>query len=227
MSDQVGALLNYGDGPRAVFDHLSARILTGKLAPGSELKIANMAQELGVSIAPIREAVRMLAAEGLIELRPRRSPIIAELNRDDLREINGIRLALEPDILEDAIPRHTEASLKLCEEILKQDEAAISVWERADLNQRFHMALLDPSSLKRSISIVRDQYVGMTRILHCRLITHLEDNPEQFYRHRAEHERLFKAVTEKRTEDARAHLIAHIELATNRAFSLFSGQPAS
>lgn len=123
-------------------DRLSMQIVTGILEPGSELEVANMAQELGVSIAPIREAVRMLAAEGLIELRPWRSPVIAAFNQNDLREINGIRLALELDILTDAVPRHTPETLQLCADILEQDEVVKDVWERADLNQKFHMALL-------------------------------------------------------------------------------------
>lgn len=65
----------------------------------------------------------------------------------------------------------------------------------------------------------------MTRILHCRLITHLEENPMQFYRHKEEHDLLYAAVRDKRIDDARERLRDHIEMATQRAYSLFSDHP--
>ncbi len=74
-------LLNYGDGPRAIYEVLKQQIISGKLEAGSELKIMTLANELGVSIVPIREAIRILATEDLVVLRPRRSPIKAIFSR--------------------------------------------------------------------------------------------------------------------------------------------------
>ena len=147
-------LLNYGDGPRAIYEDLKQRIIAGELEGGSELKIMPLADELGVSIVPVREAIRILAAEDLIIIRPRRSPVVAKVDRRDLLEINRIRGALEPVVLEDAVSRHSPATLSSCESLLVQDRSCTDLWEKVDLNRRFHLELLAPSSLKRTRSII-------------------------------------------------------------------------
>ena len=102
-----GSLLSYGDGPQAIYEELKQRIVEGRLEGGSELKIMTLARQLGVSIVPVREAIRILAAEDLIILRPRRSPLVAKVDRRDLVEINSIRGALEPMVLRDSVPKHS------------------------------------------------------------------------------------------------------------------------
>ena len=62
-------LVKYGDGPQAIYEEIKQRIITGELKGGSELKIMPLANDLGVSIVPVREAIRILAAEDLIILR--------------------------------------------------------------------------------------------------------------------------------------------------------------
>ena len=83
-------LLNYGDGPQAIYEELKQRIISGQLAAGSELKIMPLAGELGVSIVPVREAIRILAAENLVTLRPRRSPVIA-LTSSPVKSVKPVR----------------------------------------------------------------------------------------------------------------------------------------
>lgn len=218
-------LINYGDGPRAIYELLKGRILSGELQAGSELKIMPLAEELGVSIAPVRECIRMLAAEDLVEIRPRRSPIIAKVDENGLFEINIIRSALETVLLRDAVPKHTETSIKVCEEVLRQDEKCTDLWEKADLNMRFHMALLAPSSLARVMEIIRNQYAGMARIMHYRLVNYLHQNPKLAWAHAAEHQALMAAVRERDVEKSVELLDQHIARATERAKKLFAERP--
>lgn len=214
-------LLNYGDGPRAIYEMMKLRILSGELEAECELKIMPLAEELGVSIAPVREAVRMLAGEDLIELRPRRSPIIARINQNDLFEINMIRRALECEVLKDAVPRHTNETLDLCEAILIEDAKCTDLWAKAELNKKFHLALLTPSKLDRTIQIISKQYTGMARIVHFRLVNYLAENPKLAFAHAEEHRSLLDVVRKGDPKGATQLMDDHIWQATERAKHIF------
>ena len=210
--------INYGDGPEAVYEILKRRIISGELEAGQELKILPLAREMDISTIPLREAIRMLAAERLIQLRPRRSPVIAEVDARDLIEINQIREALEPVILADAVARHTPATLAQCEAILKRTENIADPWEMVALNKRFHLALLGPSRLQRSLDIVADQYDGIARLSQYRVVTHAD----LLGKLHSEHARIFAAVRDGNAADAVALMEKHIGSATVRAASELS-----
>lgn len=209
-------LLNYGDGPQAIYEELKQRIISGQLVAGSELKIMPLAGELGVSIVPVREAIRILAAENLVTLRPRRSPIIAKLDRRELIEINRIRSALEPLVLEDAISRHTAETLSTCEELLERDRQCTDIWENVELNKQFHLALLSPSALKRMIAIISAQYVGISRLTHYLVMNH----PGLVDPHHDEHRAILDAVRAANEKLAVALMREHIDRATERTRGL-------
>ncbi|MES0827038.1 GntR family transcriptional regulator [Ruegeria sp. SCP11] len=207
------SIINYGDGPKAIYEILKRQIIAGEREPGEELKILPLAKDMDISIVPLREAVRMLAAENLVELRPRRSPIIAKLDVRDLVEMNQIRGALEPIILADAVQRHTAKTLGECEKVLKRTLKARDPWEMVELNKNFHLALLGPSRLKRSLDIVSDQYDGIARLTQFRVITH----EEQLGKLHEEHARIFEATKRGDVDGAVAEMTRHIDQATDRA----------
>ncbi|WP_170763264.1 GntR family transcriptional regulator [Ruegeria lacuscaerulensis] len=206
-------LLNYGDGPKAIYEILKRQIIAGEWEPGQELKIMPLASEMDVSIVPLREAVRMLASENLIELRPRRSPIIARIDVRDLVEMNQIRGALEPIILADAVPRHTAKTLKDCEKVLNRTAKVKDPWEMVKLNKDFHLTLLGPSRLQRSLDIVSDQYDGIARLTQFRVVTH-ENQLEKLH---SEHARILDAAKSGDVAAAVAEMTSHIDQATTRA----------
>ena len=211
-------LVNYGDGPQTIYEEIKRRIVTGKLKGGSELKILPLANELGVSIVPVREAIRMLAAEDLIVLRRRRSPVVADICGRDLVEINRIRGALEPLVLKDAAPLHSSQSLEVCEELLERDRACSDLWEMVGLNEQFHLALLAPSGFGRAKSIISEQYVGLARLSHYMVVNH----PELVDRHHGEHGAILASVKAADASRAARLLRDHIERATERVNNLFS-----
>ncbi len=217
-----GTLLNYGDGPRAIYEVLKERIIAGKLEGGSELKIMSLANELGVSTVPVREAIRILAAEDLIILRPRRSPVVAKVDQRDLVEINRIRGALEPLVLEDAVPRHTPDTLAGCGSLLERDRTCGDLWEKVELNRQFHLALLAPSPFDRTISIISDQYVGLARLTHFLVM----NEPGLVDPHHVEHEAILNAVREVDVALAVTLLREHIDRATGRARDLLADSGA-
>lgn len=79
----------------SVAARLRELILTGKLPPGTPLRLSRVATRMGVSVMPIREAIRILEAERLVTVEPRRGASVARLTIDDIEEVYAIRSALE------------------------------------------------------------------------------------------------------------------------------------
>ncbi len=207
------SILNYGDGPTAIYEVLKQQIISGQLKGGEELKIMPLAKEMDISIVPLREAIRVLAAENLIELRPRRSPIIARIEERELIEMNQIRGALEPIVLADAVSQHTSETISVCAELIEKDIQSVDLWEKVELNRKFHLALLEPSCMKRSIEIIGDQYDGIARITQFQVVVH----GELIGKHNREHESILDAVRAHNTESAVVLMKTHIDQATIRA----------
>ncbi len=86
-------------------------ILSGELRPGERLLQEPLAEQLRVSRIPLRDALRRLEAEGLVRIGPRRGAEVASLTPADVREIYGIRIALEPELVRDAIAALTTADI--------------------------------------------------------------------------------------------------------------------
>lgn len=91
--------------PNSVAHVLRTAILDGTLKPGSQLRETHLATDLGVSRAPLREALSILAEEGLIEKIPYRGAFVAEVSADGMAEIASLRKRLEPYAIELALPR--------------------------------------------------------------------------------------------------------------------------
>ena len=87
-------------GPESAVDRVTAEIrrgvLNGTLAAGSSFSIADLSAQLGVSHIPVRESLRRLEAQGLVELRPGRSAMVNPLDRDELRAIYRLRQTSSP-----------------------------------------------------------------------------------------------------------------------------------
>ncbi len=95
--------------PGSVAHVLRSAILDGTLAPGSQLREIPLAADLGVSRAPLREALGILADEGLVVKYPYRGAFVAEVNATGMSEIASLRKRLEPYAIELALPRLTGA----------------------------------------------------------------------------------------------------------------------
>ncbi len=91
----------------ALVDILRSHILTGELPPGQRLNLDEIAQQSGVSRMPVRDALKQLEAEGLVNIYPQRGIEVSALNIEDITQLFGIRIVLEQKAVELAIPRLT------------------------------------------------------------------------------------------------------------------------
>ena len=121
---------------------LRERIRSGALPPGTRLRQERLAEDLGVSRTPLREALRLLAADGLVELEPNRSAVVSSLNHADRVAFWEARLALEPGAARLAAERRDPGSLDAIDEALRRQRAARTFEEGFAANRAFHLALV-------------------------------------------------------------------------------------
>jgi DNA-binding GntR family transcriptional regulator len=135
-----------------VHGHLKQEILANRLPPGTVLNEAGLAESLGVSRGPIREAIGRLAAEGLVVVRPRRGALVASLSKAEFLETYQVREALELLAIQLAAPRLTEEHRRLLESLVAQMEecaARNDVDGFFEANAAFHGAIVEASGNAR------------------------------------------------------------------------------
>ena len=127
----------------------------GRWAAGAPLRQEEIAAEFGVSRVPVREALFQLQAEGLVQMVPNKGMYVRTASAADLREWFGLRCLIETDVLVEAVPLHTPATLNRVETVQAAlDKAqAVSDWIAGD--REFHEALYAPAQRPESLAIVR------------------------------------------------------------------------
>ncbi len=141
---------------------LRTAILEGSLRPGQRVNQDEWARRVGVSLIPVREALRALAGEGLVTYRPRRGYVVTELDLADLEEVYRLRRVLETEALRRGVPRATPGDLAALREAADACRAAAGagdVAEQLGANRRFHdrlHALAGSRPLSRLIDLLWD-----------------------------------------------------------------------
>ena len=204
--------VDYGGAPSEIYRNLRERILRGQIRSGSRIRIGAVAEEFGVSIIPVREALRMLAADRLIDLLPRRSPVISGITAHEVLEISAIRLALEPLALAGAIPNMSGETLRKSREVLEDYERCSDPWGQVELNRKFHLILYTSCRKGRLMKIISDQYDGMTRCAQVLVIRSSKAVDKSVM----EHEEILKACEARDVESATAVLHSHLQASNDR-----------
>jgi DNA-binding GntR family transcriptional regulator len=126
------------------YEYLKTSILSGRFSPGERLTEEHLANELGISRTPVREALHKLESEGLIKPLPSRGFIASQDSQDDIEELFEIRAVLEGYALRVICDRITDAVLEGLEEIVRKAEEALRGQNLDDVfqwNTRFHDTL--------------------------------------------------------------------------------------
>ena len=120
-------------------------ILRGILAPGQRFSVAGLAREMDISHIPVREALRRLEGQGLIELKHARSAAVVPLSAADVQGIYGLRRMIEPELAARSAPLHTEDHLAALASMIDafENEDPDIVW---NAHQDFHLALVGPAA---------------------------------------------------------------------------------
>ncbi|MDR2187993.1 MAG: GntR family transcriptional regulator [Azonexus sp.] len=159
--------------PTALYQEVAARlrqrIFAHELTPGAWIDEQKLAEQYGISRTPLREALKVLAAEGLVDLKPRRGCYVTEISRQDLDDIFPLIALLEARSAKEAARRATPADLDQLEAIHQRLEAAAREGEIKaffEANQEFHRQVQERSGNRWLLSVIADlrQVLKLSRL---------------------------------------------------------------
>jgi DNA-binding GntR family transcriptional regulator len=151
--------------PDVIADVLRTTILRGQLPSGQPLRQDEIAAYFSVSRIPVREAMRRLTAEGLVEFRERRGFLVAAMKPEESHEILEIRATLEIKAVSLAMPRWTEETFAALGVILDESESTSSIDAWSELNWHFHETLYQPAQRPRLLATISSLNVNVDRYI--------------------------------------------------------------
>ena len=194
----------------SVVDVLREKIISNEIQGGSPLRQDALANQLGVSRIPVREALLQLEAEGLVQFAPHKGAVATRISAKEVDELFGLRAILECDVLNRAMPEMTESDLANSESALKEfDEllnpgADMNRWGK--LNWKFHKSLYLPAGRERTLNIIGQLHTNCDRYLRMQIKIDAD-----FSRAEAEHHELLEMCRRRDKRAARKCLKEHIQ----------------
>lgn len=192
-----------------VFNTLRRAILKGELKPGERLMEIALAEKLGFSRTPIREAIRKLELEGLVIMIPRRGAQVANITEKDLNDVLEVRCCLEEMAIEKACARMTEQEL---EELADAECEFQGLLEEGDLTKlaeadvEFHEIIYRAAENKRLLQVLNNLREQIYRYR----IEYLKDEKTR-NRLVMEHREMYEAIRDRDIEKAKKIASSHIE----------------
>lgn len=192
-----------------VFNTLRQGILKGELKPGERLMEIHLANKLGVSRTPIREAIRMLELEGLVKMVPRKGAEVARISKQDLRDVLEVRRSLDSLAVSLACSRITDEEKKTLSQAEDEFERSINTKDAttiAEADVKFHDVILKASKNGRLVQMVNNL---AERVYRYRL-EYIKDsrNHERLIE---EHRRIMRYIEAGDAENARNAIEMHID----------------
>ncbi len=191
-----------------VAERLRARIFAHELLPGSWIDEQVLAAEYGISRTPMREALKVLASEGLVTLKPRRGCYVTELSEQERSEVFPVMALLESRVAEDATRRATSADflrLSALHEELESFAQAQDIDRFFDTNQKFHVALQEIAGNQYLAQLINDtrQVAMLARRNSLRPAGRLENSLQ-------EHREILQAILARDASLAGQRMHSHI-----------------
>jgi DNA-binding GntR family transcriptional regulator len=194
-----------------VYKHIKEQIISGVHGPGDTLLESKLAEELGVSRTPVREAIHQLELEGLVEVSPKKGAAVLGISSKDVEDIYAIRQLVEGLAARRATEHLTESELKELQKIFdlmefyanKQD-----LEEVTQLDNRFHQIIYEATHSKILLLTLSNlhQYVRIARLESLKYHDRLPHTIE-------EHRAILKAFLDKDPDLAEKALANHVKMA--------------
>jgi DNA-binding GntR family transcriptional regulator len=187
---------------------LRERILRGDYPEGEPLRQDALADELGVSRIPVREALRQLEAEGLVTFNPHRGAVVSSLSLSEIDELFELRADIECDLLSRAIPSMSADQLERATDVLDEFEDALQAGETSrwgPLNWHFHAALYAPANRNFTMGVLQKLHQHSDRYFRMQVL--LADGGA---RANVEHRGIAAAVFQNDVKTATQLMRAHI-----------------
>ena len=192
-----------------VFNTLRQAILKGELAPGERLMEIQLAEKLGVSRTPIREAIRKLELEGLVLMIPRKGAEVAKISEKSLKDVLEVRRSLEELAIELACQRMSDSDLTDMEKAQRAFQEAVkkgNAMEIAETDEAYHDVIYNCTRNMRLVQILNNLREQMYRY---RLEYIKDEDKRQILL--IEHEKILRALRGRHLAEARAAVREHID----------------
>ncbi len=192
-----------------VFNTLRNAILTGELSPGERLMEIKLADKLGVSRTPIREAIRKLELEGLVVNTPRKGAEVANISAEDLRDVLEVRRSLEVLAISLACEKMTDETLALLYENIDAFKHSIDAEATSDIasvDVTFHDIIYKATGNNRLIQILNNISEQMYRYRFEYI-----KNKESWNRLVEEHMNIYEAIKNRDKDLAVKSILLHID----------------
>lgn len=203
-----------------VYDTLKQMIIDGVIKPGERIIETEYSNKFQISRTPIREAIRMLELEGLVESQTTGGVIVKTLTREEISEIYKIRIALESLIIEEIIKKINNQNIKKLEKVLKNTKKAFEVKDIEkvfSLFTEFNQILYDIASLPKVTGMINNINLYLKRFRKLSI-----DNPSRKEEAFEDHVQILEAIKNKELSTAISINRMHLEKSMNFILSKLS-----
>lgn len=190
-----------------IADHLRTAILSGEIPPGGRLRQEEIAERLGVSRLPVREALRILEAEGLTEHAANKGSRVPLLDQDEVRTLYLMRERLEPLALIESMAHLKPADLQRLTRLQDQIEADDNLVRFLELDREFHLASYSGCPAEQLLGTVTRLWNATQ---HYRRTYVVVSGPQRRWVVNCEHRLILDAITRNDPVDAERYLSGHI-----------------
>ncbi|MFJ6199943.1 GntR family transcriptional regulator [Micromonospora sp. NPDC092111] len=200
-------LIKTGVSSRRIADHLRSAILSGELAPGTRLRQEEIAEQHGSSRIPVREALRMVEADGLVTVKSYSGARVAKLDYEEFDTAYRIRERIDPLALAQSLHGITEDDIARLEELETEVEAATSPDRFVLLDREFHLATYAGCTDRQLLSTVT-RFWNTTQHYRRAYAQLIDDHGRAIIKY--EHRLLMDAIRRRDPVDAERFLSGHI-----------------
>lgn len=191
-----------------VAERLRQRIFNHELTPGTWIDEQKLAEQYGISRTPLREALKVLASEGVVELKPRRGCYVTEISRQDMDDIFPLMAMLEGRCALEAVRRAKPADLRALKAIHERLEVAAKegrIDAFFEANQEFHRLIQELANNRWLLSVIQDlrKVLKLSRLHSLSLEGRLQQSLE-------EHRAIMAAFEANDAEQAEKHMQDHL-----------------
>jgi DNA-binding GntR family transcriptional regulator len=196
---------------------LKAAILSGKLAGGTPLRQEELAEVFGVSRMPVREALRQLEAQALLDFVPHKGAVVTEISAEDAADSFAIRRAIEPAALRLSIPELDEDDFARAAGLIADMDSEGDPGRMGELNRRFHMSLYARAGRPKLLALVEQQLAAADRYVRFVLAAKGREHISQ-----ETHRGMLEAAAARDIESALAILDEHLGVAADKIAKFFA-----
>ena len=191
------------------YHRLKELIVTCELAPGETLQQSALAAKIGVSTTPLREAIRRLSGEGLIDLAAHKNTKVADVSADEARHLLEVRRALEPLAAQLAATRRTREDMELIQRNLARLEPVYRDVDALQAHREFHQAIYFASKNPILVEELERLWAKSDRYRVIAL-DKKDISPERESQIKAEHQQIVEAIVDGDGDSAHAVTLLHV-----------------